>query len=281
MLLLRLGNLETRVQSLEENQKQDAARQLTEANRRRTAQELADLTAAVDQFKQRLKVPYVPSRIKLSKTGNYDLDDKLDAESLGFLRRLWPKMRLSPGTPIDWNGDGQFRGDWILEGDECLVFFLGGIPQIAGGPRTCSGFSVNPSDPAERGGRRVGPFFTFGPDRLRDLHGRGFFSYLDCYGKQPYAYFSSFKFLNNYNRYGSTDCPSLGVSPYAEALAPDPRYLNPESFQIISAGADGLFGPGTSKPAHLWSPASAGDLPAAGRDDQSNFYHRLLGEPSE
>src|SRR5207253_9071458 len=72
---------------------------------------------------------------------------------------------------------------------------------------------------------------SFPTRRSSDLY-----SSRDTYGSVPYAYFSSYKTRNGYNRFASTDCPSLGVWPYAEALTPTVRYLNPNTFQIISAG---------------------------------------------
>ena len=94
-------------------------------------------------------------------------------------------------------------------------------------------------------------------------------SYLDPYGKQAYAYFSAGR-----KGYGN-DCPSLGLQPYAGAPG---AFLNPQGFQIISAGRDGKFGRGGAG----WAPAGAATFyPRAdpGRDDWSNFHDRPLGVP--
>jgi hypothetical protein len=95
----------------------------------------------------------------------------------------------------------------------------------------------------------------------------------------------------------------LGVWPYAEFMAPPPaasnanittppRYHNANSYQIISAGMNGVFGTGTvlmPAPANvlnqnpnqwgtpLWAPINAATMGTAGVDDQSNFHDRLLG----
>jgi hypothetical protein len=62
------------------------------------------------------------------------------------------------------------------------------------------------------------------------------------------------------------------------SLGSTPKYWNPRSFQIISAGADHEFGRGSPLPAGpTWTPATASDIDAPGRDDQSNFYDKLLG----
>src|SRR5439155_9190658 len=140
----------------------------------------------------------------------------------------------------------------------------------------CSGFSTNPTNPAAHvlgGGDIIAPFFEFDSARLLllppGLRASGFasgttplpavssrhFSYRDTYNNVPYAYFSSNKTRNGYNRYvsavsavllsngnPSSDCTSLGVWPYAEGGSTAVvRYLNPSTFQIISAGANGTM----------------------------------------
>jgi hypothetical protein len=243
----------------------------------------SELEVGVLAFQLDFGVAYVPSRIKLSETGNYPERGRpgtLDHDSVQYLQKAWPRIDLSPGCRLDWNGDGQIQGDWVLEGDECLVFFVGGIPEEVNGPNPrCRGFAgPDRPDPTERGGVRHGPYCDFALSRLRDLHGRGFLSYLDNFGRgRPYAYFSPYGVEDGYNRYGGTDCPTLGVWPYAGALTPRPRYLNPRGFQIVSAGPDGRFGPGTDRESHTWPPATARDMPAEGRDDAANFSDVSLG----
>src|SRR5262249_52023555 len=152
---------------------------------------------------------------------------------------------------------------------------------------------------------RIGPFFEFKSNRLGLLSNNQkqilnistanppTLAYADPYGSLTYAYFSSYKTRNGYNRYfnaqnnPSSDCAALGVWPYAESNS---IYLNPETFQIISAGADKAFGQGTNltvNPLPFWdlaSHASSAALsqagsPAArtGLDDMSNFHQLLLG----
>jgi hypothetical protein len=244
--------------------------------------DIGELESALAACRTACHVSYVPSRIKLSETCNYPQrhqPNTLDFDSVQFLRTMWPRIVLEPGTRIDWNGDGRVQGDWVLEGDECLVFFLGGIPVGPGGTPGCMGFATNPRNPASPNGPHNVPFFEFKSYRLRDLHGRGFYSYLDAYSTQPYAYFSAYGQMNGYNRYGRTDCPALGVWPYAQSLGPTLQFVNPRSFQIISAGADGKFGPGTDCAAHVWTPFLASTIPADGRDDLANFSSRRLGDP--
>ena len=183
----------------------------------------------------------------------------------------------------NWGG-GLGRLPTILQGDQCLVFFLGGVPAKMDGQIECTGFAVNPQEPTQAGGDRMGPFFEFDPQRLWQDPGNGFLSYLDRYGKQPYAYFSSYRKPDGYNvyflRFHDSDCSRLGVWPYAESLGESPRYYNPNTFQILSARADGKFGLGTRLPdGRTWTPAGAERIDAAGSDDLSNFYESRLGRP--
>jgi general secretion pathway protein G len=270
--------------------------------------EIDQLEAAVANFKTQYKVPYLPSRIMLCEfVGDYDVAVAannnlalLAADSKRFLSRIFPAI-LKPDANnggkilwrdrgIDWNGSGTYdHGYVILEGDQCLVFFLGGIPSTAGGAN-CTGFSTYQYDPAGGAGSRTNPLFEFKNPRLRDrgetidnsgtLIPAGYFTYIHYFTDkpQPYLYFAAFNGQRNaYNRYVASglgsDCGSLGVQPYFEATtAQGVRYVYPSTFQIISAGADGQFGPGGQ-----WTPATATSIAQAGKDDQANFHDRMLG----
>lgn len=132
-----------------------------------------------------------------------------------------------------------------LQGNAALVFFLGG----PGG----QGFSSNPTNPLAGptpGEVRKGPFFDFRPNRL--VGGQ----YLDVYGT-PFAYYSTTGTLNSY---------PPGCGAYMQAGGGN--YLKPDSFQIISAGANMQFNPGNTWP---------GVTGAAGFDDISNFATGPLG----
>jgi hypothetical protein len=120
----------------------------------------------------------------------------------------------------------------------------------------------------------------------------------------PFLYFSSGKVRNNYNMYGTTDCPNNplpvlpiagmpagGIWPYARVFdgpgAATNDYYNPQTFQIISAGRNKRFGRGSAASGVTWSASASNLSPAlhssgttndgAGKDDQSNFHPRLLG----
>jgi len=239
-----------------------------------TRSEIEQMQAGVSEAQQKHGVDYIPSQIVLRENmTTYVLTDKLERESLTFLNKMFPGCKDS--TSINWNGDGVVNGGrrWVLTGDQCLVFFLGGIPNQATAPTPdCLGFSQNNKNPAQTTGSRSGPYFKFQPGRLvRDPN--NFLHYNDPYNKQRYAYFSGYG-NETYNRYPTNDCGSLGVSPYqASFTLAKTTYQNPKSFQIISAGQDGAFGPGGT----VWGPSNPASGPGA--DDMSNFHERKLGAP--
>jgi hypothetical protein len=256
------------------------AQQELERMDEKIASDISALSQGLESFKLKFAMDYVPSRIRLCKNRrDYNLKNQLDSDSFAYLNRLWPRLDWS--QPIDWSGGAKGFVSAELEGDQCLIFFLGGIPKIVMDRHECTGFSTNPRFPAQPGGERVN-FFELDSRRLVLLHDNPFFSYRDVYGVKPYAYFSSYRTKSGYNRYhallGKSDCDLLGIWPYAEALTPFPRYLNPESYQIISAGWDCKFGPGTELPSgQTWTPATANLIAPEGRDDRANFYDRALG----
>lgn len=154
--------------------------------------------------------------------------------SVQYLRRLWPQLQISEagppaldldgdGTPnnspldfYDWNGDGNPSGPqaFALSGDECLVFFLGGIPtgQYPNGqgvrdpslpekfPPGVIGFAripENPTAPARlTGSSERLSFFNFEDSaRLVDIDGNGFWEYVPLRRNVStgYAYFSAYE----------------------------------------------------------------------------------------
>src|SRR5262249_50171590 len=148
--------------------------------------------------------------------------------------------------------------------DQCLVFFLGGPAPPVGGIYGPQGFATDPTNPVNLSGDRVGPFFTFDSARLVDgLGGRtanGFPSYLDPWrnsSKLPYHYFSSYNQTNGYHPKNPNDTRNdttvFGVYPYFESQG---RFLNPNTFQIHSAGKDGQFGSPEGPNSWQW-PASS------------------------
>jgi general secretion pathway protein G len=288
--------------------------------------DIQQLDAAMKAFKAKYGV-YPPDQIRLySYLSDYQNDiagkykwsnPALARRSLAFLNRMWPALGNFGSTavsgtnpPIAWNGIGPFTaataspvGYEDLDGDQCLVFFLGGIPSPAagGGPPWAQplGFSVNPQDPSMMVNQpaanvgTVAAFYSFPTDRLLPLTGRttNFPSYMDAFFQQPpqpYLYFSANNVKNGYNAYYPTSftyqwpqnvtAPPYTVQAYYQ-VAPTAtsrgQYWNPETFQIICAGLDGIFGSGGG----VWTPANAETfyVGPGGADDQANFYSANLG----
>jgi len=159
-------------------------------------------------------------------SGDHDVNvAALVQRSIRALRKYFPRVNLSATansvfgqdspTWYDFNGNGLRDAEPILlEGHECLVFFLGGIPghNVDGnGNYTLtgmSGFSTNPTNPftpqfdLSTGGpipgaqSRIEPFFEFNADRLIDDDFDGIPGYVDTLGTTTnaryFAYFSSY-----------------------------------------------------------------------------------------
>ncbi len=323
--------------------------------------EINQLAQALASFKARYG-DYPPSRIYLSEDGNlqpnitnlnvtslsasvdgYPGDityAQLGQRSIAAMRKFFPRVTFNLGTATgnwyDFNGDGlQYIGTtnvaqwYILSGHECLVFFLGGIPQPNGsGGYAASGFGKDPTNPftnnlvgqAGYSGNRQAPLFEFVSNRLvldpsNPSVGLGLAApqipgYLDSLGNPTptgnagapinfYAYFSAYgnngydpndvnfaeSDVNNngpiglgYNvAFPPTGVISAGPNPYTSSLTTPgtalPTFLNPQSFQIISSGIDGLYGVG----GQYQPDNTAGTLPF---DGSSTYYLNTTATPS-
>lgn len=248
--------------------------------------EILRMSDGLATFRQEFGVEYIPSRLKIRERHDQNTLNSMDAlerASLNYLSRMFGS-RFNPAGPHDWTGRwggaqnvppmGQGTppvGTPIeLQGQECLVFFLGGIPTPDRAAMT--GFSTSPSSPTTAGGNRRGPFFEFKSNRLipsqEDTpNGRVFYGtsgglmlvYIDPFSneqKRPYLFFSSAK--AGYSQWGGRyDCEVPTASgtrqyllpngPYFQAAGANNvplRYHNHDGFQIISAGPDELYGQG-------------------------------------
>jgi prepilin-type N-terminal cleavage/methylation domain-containing protein len=254
--------------------------------------DIRQLTIAINNFKAKHGV-FPPSHITLA--GDQQTLLRVDPASLAYLQIIWPRLFSDPTVRIDWANNSQPQRIYRLDGDQCLVFFLGGIPDATNPDRKgCHGFSSNPVNPADRSDLTKGTresWYQFDNSRLFIRHRADevpFYSYADPYypyprpsgalqdlPPQPYAYFSSNKHKDGYNQ-TSSDCPTLLPNgAYFDKYSVNPRrYFNSTTFQIITAGRNGLWGPGGP-----WLAAEATAIGPDGADDQSNFYDALLGVP--
>lgn len=155
-----------------------------------TAAEIRAMSQALADFKSKFGV-YPPSRILISENGDYSAAtvgsaamQPLATRTLSYFRRIWPRMQFNTGatagaapgiTKDNWydvNGNGNIDGlTYTLTGPECLVLFLGGVPQPASGGANwaTTGFSKNPTNPFQnfiQTTNRTVPYYEFNNSRL-------------------------------------------------------------------------------------------------------------------
>ena len=303
---------------------------LRSAKRAAVKAEISALAQGMADFKAKFG-DYPPSRIYLSEDGWFPINStvlvsslmeptadtvttditvgKLAQRSISALRRFFPKVTFSTNQAVftsgsttwyDFNGNGVFDSKpYILQGHECLAFFLGGIPLNSNGTYSMTGFGSNPSNPFTNsitsstmyGANRINPFYEFVPGRLAldptnpmgsggNLMAPGIPGYYDSLGTVPdpssssatqltglnfFAYFSTSFLGGGYDpndvNFDATEndgylgylfqgnaAISPGPNPYTSSTTNPATgtvgFINPQSFQIISAGFDGLYGIG-------------------------------------
>ena len=190
------------------------------------------------------------SEFKFSPPENFD---STTPAGQAILQQMYPR----------WNPvSAPFTSPGPLRGIQCLIFFTCG-PQM-------TGWAIDgPFAPIPTATAKKGPFFEYaGPPLVN-------YTYNDPFGT-PYAYFAS----STGQKYGvsgpagpysgtssltsSYPAPGTLLTPYTNAAG---KPINGDSVQIISAGANKLFGPGWA-----WTPGSGGYEPGRdGADDMANF----------
>ena len=222
---------------------------------------------------------------------------QLYERSMRYMRKFFPKAVFpppgySPGSaPLAWNdynGNGQPDAGFLyLEGHECLMFFLGGIPINDGETISMAGFDKNPSRPFTsatllaptnmRSDNRNLPLHEFKSNQIVDLDNDGIPGYVDTFNSgnatRYLAYFSAYG-NNGYDPNDENGEISVETNDAGQPVgrsfrvnvgtgnnailspAPNPytsndpisanraQFQKPSSFQILSAGGDGLYGPG-------------------------------------
>jgi hypothetical protein len=279
----------------------------------RDRNDIMQLDMALQGFKTQFGF-YPPSQLYLCEVSDdYSANSsQLSLDSQYYLGTMFPRLTFptkASGSIVDWSGNGAYTTPIVLTGDQCLVFFLGGNPHLPSDLGGVNGFNTNPAQPQTAGGTtRIGPFFEFQATRLVSLYQTStaqnltlnpnniYLSYLDTYKQQPILYFSAYKNANNYNRYGTSDCPyavgangapvAANVWPYGQG---NTQFWKPNSCQIITAGRNGTFCQNLNKtPATtplVYTPGNAAlnlqngivDGGTTPSDDQGNFATGLLG----
>lgn len=200
--------------------------------------------------------------------------------TLGNIFQVW---RIAGPVDTDLNADGDTDDSFILNGAECLVFFLGGhVTTSSGGEPVHYGFNfkaANPFAPPAISSAGLKKYFEFKSDRLDDYDGDGFFEYRDPTGLEdaaPYQFFRAGPLGYNLSSSGNSTgtlagadgvfgtiddetmtvpgSPAMPVGPLFPyyrtdsnaAVAANPTGIawSADSFQIIAAGPDGQFGDG-------------------------------------
>lgn len=203
--------------------------------------DIKKLETGISAFKSDVGIE-PPSKIVLFETATgWNTNNATVIRSKGLLRRMWPRFDFTQDRDI--NGDGDTSDTHTLEGSECLVFFLGGVPNPS--DLRPLGFSKNPanpfSQPSSPDSPRQGPYTEFDLGRLIDTDSDGFPEYRDTLEGQsgPYVYLSSY----DGRGYDISDLPASYGMTSAYMQSADSAW-KPNSFQIISPGVDGRYGEG-------------------------------------
>lgn len=252
-----------------------AVRAITRARIATMVLEIGQLDNALSSYKEKL--------------GEYPPDFTDKAAVVRHLNRAFPRYRPSGGRTM-WE---QFKydveaatGEWIqidqggadspllMDQASALVFWLGGIAPQTGVPRLM-GFSANSRNPFDRSsyvddngnlredGGRIGPFFEFQPDRLRDVTGEGggYYVYyppgVEVLEGEPYVYFRprNGKYVKPagndgfvFNSFEPVWRGAPPVLPFVDSNAPGAGegdnllWVHPDTYQILCPGPDGIYG---------------------------------------
>jgi prepilin-type N-terminal cleavage/methylation domain-containing protein len=190
-----------------------------------------------------------------------------------IIRQLWPDFDFlyggttaAPGR-LDINGDGDDTDFLVLNGAECLVFFLGGLPERVDTDSDGSldswatiGFSNNPQLPFARGGSRTTQFATLYPARLVDIDiqmgnpDEAMPELCDPYPNQqvPYQYLAGYETGSRPNgiddTFGTADdeliAQPVGLEIAYSLMTNSSGNVYVSGGQVISPGQDGDFGQG-------------------------------------
>ena len=276
--------------------------------------EINQLDMALKAYKEKFG-DYPPDFWGVNHPTDATIRDNARTAVIRHLRKAFPRYTPgvpsgTTGTP--WQrlqGDicsapGTFNID-NLDPAAAMVFCLGGLPEAAGSTNLI-GFSANPTDPFDPGedqdrnwdltpaedlngnniidrGSRLPLLFEFDQTRLVDLNSNNVITYHPATGgsNAPYVYFRPRLVLGR-QEYGMLNSTPVFVIanygnciPYLASPAAVRNWNNPRSFQIISAGMDGIYYNGTS-PLNYRDTQSGTNFSAADYDNQTNFCRGTL-----
>lgn len=235
--------------------------------------EMKQVEQALATFESRFGV-LPPSNLLIPASG-----DPWDAKSRAAVRAIWPQFDFAGRGGL---APAMFPTGKHLNGAECLVFFLGGVEGGSPGAAVIGGFSKNPRTPWQAAENPEGPFMEFDLGRIVDVDGDDLFEYLDRTEGQttPLLYLSSqgkrynktndSAVLDDYSVFGDNTRNLQSVYLQADGNTPHRQ----DSYQLISPGEDGLYGPGgTFTPGE---DLSGGEARRPERDNITNFSDGTL-----
>lgn len=236
--------------------------------------DIMQMSTAIGTFKTTYNVHFVPSYFQLKQTYNPNDPTGMDQVYLGYLKSVWPRLQdydnnAANGFNLSIQPLGQPQIN--LDGNQCLVFFLGGFVNFNNQAETGLGFATSSTNPfASTTTNRQAAFMTFQKERLTGLvpptglPGPNLYpKFLDPWGNE-YLYFTAVNgndydvalnkdvtlptpTVNNaLNFTGYVPAAGQPVNPFIEARQPL-KFYNPHTFQIISAGQDGFGRPNNKR----------------------------------
>jgi prepilin-type N-terminal cleavage/methylation domain-containing protein len=229
--------------------------------------DMNNLSVGIANAKTTMNARYVPSTLTVSVSAS----NVVTIDS-GMQQFFGPRTSTSSFLSLVSSAPGSVTYD----GNQCLVFYLGGV--------SFQGFAQNASNPMtanSSGSSRFGPFFDFPQSRINSSN-----QFLDPWGT-PYVYMSTVNGNGDYNftlpsNITVAGIPTMtvtnglftgtGLSPYNY---PNGNVINPNGFQIVSAGLNQVFGPGGSN----WGVNGFYSQGTTGADDMSNFNAGPLKQP--
>jgi prepilin-type N-terminal cleavage/methylation domain-containing protein len=232
--------------------------------------EMSQLTTAVTTFKNEWgAVPPTLFRLPTRPGGNVGPNAVLENASYEFLKLQYGRWNptLNAGGDIVWDPSMTPYAGQTLQGNQCMVFFLGG-PSLNGWAHD------SPRDPGAAVSKFV--FLEIKDAKLQPGAQFGYPSnarvYMDPFGA-PYLYWGSNKVGGKYTGQPALATLNPDLTPTATGtvnayVETGSKFANENMCQIISAGPDNRFGSGGTN----WTTTNAEYIGAnAGADDIANF----------
>ncbi|MFO0902658.1 MAG: type II secretion system protein [Pirellulales bacterium] len=231
--------------------------------------ELSQLASALEEYKSK-------------SGGDYPPDWTNPQFVKDHLGRAFPRHdRAIAATWIDAqnNPANATNSTWKIDPAEALVFWLSMVKNDVRYPLTSSTSSLN-------------KYFDFDQTRLKDADGDGFMEYYPKgVDNAPYVYFNWRTYTvaaypNATTYVGHSVLTTFGEArPYGDLVnVSGTRFIEPQKFQIITAGLDGEFGGAVTLPAPGYKIAPGKPTPSGAnltKGDQDNLASFSEGKTLE